>query len=85
MARLFGQAVLIDFNMPLGDVMPALDAKMKRLELQFHRMDFQKVVADTVVDQAVFHSSKAPAASWRGRMLRAKTKDQDRRKVNMAS
>lgn len=68
-ARLVRQAVLIDFGTNLDQ--ESLDTR-RSAELSLPRLDIEKCLGDTVVDQALRQPEKAPPASWPGILVRAK-------------
>lgn len=68
-ARLVRKAVLIDFGTNLDE--ESLDAR-RAAEQSFPRLDIEKCLGDTVVDQALRQPQKAPPASWPGILVRAK-------------
>jgi len=76
--RLLRLAVLIDFGQRIDvDVRDTTENMLPRL-------DIEKVLGDTVVEQALKERGKAPAASWPGILVRAKLENPEWDGVNMA-
>ena len=75
LARLLRQAALIDSREPYGDGKFWLEAEIEQRELQSPHLEAEKVLADTLVKQAVSQPSKAPAASWAGSILRVERRN----------
>ncbi|KAB8228963.1 uncharacterized protein BDW43DRAFT_289875 [Aspergillus alliaceus] len=69
LARLVRQAVLTDFGKELDKERHGARCTAEEL---FPRLGIEKLLGDTVVDQALRQPEKAPAASWPGILLRAK-------------
>ena len=78
LARFVRLAVLMDLN-KLAESPWVDDSELKVNELgyrrsvegQFPRLDIEKVLGDIVVEQGMRQTTKAPAASWAGIMVRA--------------
>jgi hypothetical protein len=80
-ARLVHQAVLLDFGSSLDQENWEF---RHRLEEVFPRDGIEKVLGDTVVDQALRQPQKAPPPSWPGILLRAKKENPEWTGVNKA-
>lgn len=81
LARLVRQAVLTDFGRQLDQ--EGEDTR-STVEQSFPRLGIEKILGDTVVDQALRRPEKAPPASWPGILLRAKKEAPEWDGVNKA-
>lgn len=81
LAKLQRHGPLVDFKRP--DVLALLDeALVQQNEASFPRGEIEKVLSDTVVEQALNQRSRAPAATWPGALLRFKDENPDWQGVN---
>lgn len=75
------QAVLFDFNQQLESTSSEIRLGFEKL---FPRLEIEKILGDTVVDQALRQPEKAPPASWPGILVRAKKESPDWTGINKA-
>ncbi|KAF6231626.1 hypothetical protein HO173_010158 [Letharia columbiana] len=91
LARLVRLAVLMDFN-ELGKSSWITESELevdeenyrRSIEERFPRLSAEKVLGDIVVEQGMRQSTKAPAASWAGVMVRAAKEEPEWEGINKA-
>jgi hypothetical protein len=71
LARLVRLGVSLDFKRPSALELTT-PAEVEHLEARFPRGPIEKVLGDSVADQAVEKPEKAPGGSWPGNLYRAK-------------
>jgi hypothetical protein len=72
---------LVDFKRP--DILSMVDqALVAKNETQYPRGDIEKVLSDTVVEQALTQRSRAPPATWPGGLLRFKDENPEWNGIN---
>lgn len=89
LARLVRLSVLMDFN-ELGKSSWITESELEvdeanyrqSIEERFPRLSAEKVLGDIVVEQGMRQSTKAPAASWAGVMVRAAKEEPEWEGIN---
>lgn len=81
LARLVRVAVAVDFHRRPAVAAPG---EAHHFEMQFPRLEIEKVLGDAVTDQALRQPDKAPAVSWPWFMLQSKLENPKWEGVNKA-